>query len=67
MQPGAEGDQALLMHEVENGLRKGHDYQRSQRPKPDNVRRWESEAAVQPPLGGTDGQANRRVTTSKGA
>ncbi|WP_144127954.1 hypothetical protein [Catellatospora sichuanensis] len=46
LQAGAEGDEALLMHEVANGLRKGHNYRRSQRLKPEIVRRWESEAAA---------------------
>jgi hypothetical protein len=43
---GADGHEALLMHEVATKLRAGHNYRRSQRLRTDIVRYWEQQAAA---------------------
>ncbi|MEU8001502.1 hypothetical protein AB0B66_10115 [Catellatospora sp. NPDC049111] len=48
LRSGADGDEAILMHEVATGLRRGHSYRRSQRFGPDIIRHWEQEAAALP-------------------
>ncbi|WP_117211088.1 hypothetical protein [Allorhizocola rhizosphaerae] len=42
---GADGDEALLMHEIATKLRAGHNYRRRGRVEADRVRHWEQQAA----------------------